>query len=166
MHGELLAAGESLLTINRPFNSNIPHLLYVFMVKQSASTGTYNEDPCYYQTNRLINYRVMIDGKLLTDQDVDTTNGAVSGYVNSLSAHNDSDNFIPHDVYTKGSFLLAIKTNHSQHKEISFTRKGNLSIHLKFAADMAVNQIAYVVGKCHSTFEITADRNIITNYSY
>ena len=103
---------------------------------------------------------------MLIEQDVDTENGVVSAYVNSLSAHNDSENFIPHDVYTNGSFLLAIKTNHSQHKEISFTRKGNLSIHLKFAADMAVNQIAYVVGICHSTFEITADRNIITNYSY
>ena len=124
------------------------------------------EDPCFYQTNRLTNYCAMIDGKLLTDQDIDTTNDAVSGYVNSLSAHNDSENFIPHDMYTKGCFLLVIKTNHSQNNEISFTRKGNLSIHLKFNAEMLENQVVYVVGKCHSTFEISADRNIITNYSY
>ena len=29
VHTELLAAGQSMLTINRPFNSNIPHLLYM-----------------------------------------------------------------------------------------------------------------------------------------
>ena len=51
VHGELRAAGQSLLIIKSPFNSNIPHLLYVFMVKQSASTGSYTEDLCYYQTN-------------------------------------------------------------------------------------------------------------------
>ncbi len=136
------------------------------MVKQTGDTGAYNEDPFYYQTNGLINYRIMIDGKLLIDQDVLPENDAVSAYVNSLTAHNNSENFIPFNMYTKGSFLLVVKTNHSQESEVSFTRKGNLSIHLKFNANIAENQIVYVIGKCHSTFEVTADRNIVTNYSY
>ena len=166
VHSELLSAGQSLLTINRPFNSRIPHLLYIYMVKQTGDTGAYNEDPFYYQTNGLINYRIMIDGKLLIDQDVLPENDAVSAYVNSLTSNNNSESFIPFNMYTKGCFLLVVKTNHSQESEVSFTRKGNLSIHLKFNANIAENQIVYVIGKCHSTFEVTADRNIVTNYSY
>ena len=166
VHSELLAAGQSSLTINRPFTSRIPHLLYIFMVKQSGDTGAYNEDPGYYQTNGLTNYRIMIDGKLLIDQDLSPDNDAVSAYVNSLTAHNNSEYFVPFNMYTKGCFLLVVKTNHSQESEISFTRKGNLSIHLKFEGNIAENQIVYVIGKCHSAFEVTADRNIITNYSY
>ena len=108
----------------------------------------------------------MIDGKLLIDQDLSPNNDAVSAYVNSLTAHNNSEYFVPFNMYTKGCFLLVVKTNHSQESEISFTRKGNLSIHLKFDENIAVNQVVYVIGKCHSTFEVTADRNIITNYSY
>ena len=46
------------------------------------------------------------------------------------------------------------------------SQKGTLSIDLEFNADIADTQIVYVIGKCHSTFEITADRNIISNYAY
>ena len=166
VHSELLPEGQSSLTINRPFNNQIPHLLYIFMNKQLAYTGVYNEDPLYHQTNGLINYRVMIDGKLLIDQDVDTDNNGLAGYVNSLKAHNNSENFVPYNMYTKGCFLLIVKTNHTQNGEISYTKKGNLTLHLKFGANVASNQSVYIIGQCHSTFEINADRNVVTNYSF
>ena len=165
LHTELLAAGQSTITINRPFNNRIPHKIYLFMVKQDADNGAYTEDAGYYRTNGLNNYRIMIDGKTLVDQDVDANNGAVTAYVDSLNAHN-NDHFIPFDMYCKGCFLLVIKTNHSQNNELSFDQKGNLSIHLKFNNNMVDNQIIYTFGVVHTTFEITADRNCITNYSY
>ena len=167
VHTELLAAGQSMLPINRPFNSNIPHLLYIFMVKQSADNGSYTEDPFYYQTNNLTNYRVMVDGHLLGNTDIDVESDAVSPYVDSLAAHNNSENFIPFKTYTRGSFVLICKTNHSNYpNQLSYTRKGNLSIHLKFSAHVDTNMLVYVIGKCHSTFEINSDRNVVTNYSY
>ena len=165
-HSELMAAGQNSIIINRPFNNRIPHKLYIFSVKQSADQGSFLEDPFYYQTNGLENYRLMIDGKLLVDQTVDVANGAVPSYVDSLEAQNNSENFIPYECFTNGCFLLSIKTNHSQENELSFEQKGNLSIFLKFAANLPVNQTIYVVGVCHSSFEITSDRNILTNYSY
>ena len=166
IHSELLAANQNSIIINRPFNSRIPSKIIIFMLKQSADQGSYVEDPHFYQHNGLENYRLMLDGKLLISQDVDTTNGATAAYVNSLESQNNSENFIPYNCYTKGCFLLCIKTNHSQSNEISFEQKGNLSIHLKFSAAMDVNQKIYVVGICHSTFEISADRQIVTNYAY
>ena len=135
------------------------------MVQQDADNGSYMEDSGYYRTNGINNYRVMIDGKTLVDQDVDVAHGAVNTYVDSLNAHN-KDHFIPFEMYCKGGFLLVIKTNHSQSNELSFDQKGNLSIHLKFAANMVHNQMIYTFGVVHSTFEITADRNCITNYTY
>ena len=108
----------------------------------------------------------MIDGKQLINQDVDHANNAVAAFVNSLDAQDNSETFIPFEVFTEGCFVLSIKTNHSQQNELSFERKGNLAIHLKFANNMNTNQVVYVVGICHSSFEITADRNCITNYTY
>ena len=165
LHTELLAAGQSSININRPFNNRIPHKIYLFMVQQDADNGSYVEDSGFYRTNGINNYRVMIDGKTLVDQDIDTDHGAVNAYVDSLNAHN-NDHFIPFEMYCKGGFLLVIKTNHSQNNELSFDQKGNLSIHLKFANNMPHNQMIYTFGVVHSTFEITADRNCITNYSY
>ena len=165
LHTELLAAGQNTITINRPFNNRIPHKIYLFMVKQDADNGSYTEDPGFYRTNGINNYRVMIDGKTLVDKDIDTARGAVSAFVDSLNAHN-GDHFIPFEMYCKGGFLLVIKTNHSQNNELSFDQKGNLSIHLKFAHNVNHNQMIYTFGVVHSTFEITADRNCITNYSY
>ena len=167
VHSELLAAGQSMLTITRPFNSNIPHLLYIFMVKQSADNGNYLEDPFYYQTNNLTNYRIMVDGHLLENTDINLQNGAVLPYVNSLAAHNNSENFIPFKNYTKGSFVLICRTNHSNSpNQLSYTRKGNLSIHLKLTENVDSNMLVYVIGKCHSTYEINSDRNVVTNYSH
>ena len=166
VHSEILAAGQSSLTINRPFNNRIPSKLYIFMTKQKADQGQYSEDAEYFQTNNLINYRLMIDGKLLVDQACNPADNCLSAYVNSLNAHNNDENFIPFNLYTSGCFLLVVKTNHSQENELSFERKGNLSIHLRFNDAVVDNQIIYTFGVCHSTFEITADRNCITNYSY
>ena len=166
IHNELLAAGQNSIIINRPFNSRIPSKIIIFMVKAAADQGSYTEDPHFYQHNGLENYRLMLDGKLLISQDVDVNNGATAAYVNSLETQNNSENFIPYNCYTKGCFLLAIKTNHSQSNELSFEQKGNLSIHLKFSSAMTANQKIYVMGICHSTFEISADRNCVTNYAY
>lgn len=166
IHSELMATGQNSIIINRPFNSRIPAKLLIFMVKQAADQGIYTEDPHFYQTSSLENYRLMIDGKLLVSQDIDVNNGATPAYVNSLETQNNSENFIPYTCYTKGCFILAIKTNHSQSSELSFESKGNLSIHLKFSAPLAVNHKIFIIGICHSSFEITSDRNCVTNYSY
>ena len=114
IHSELMATGQNSIIINRPFNSRIPAKLLIFMVKQSADQGSYSEDPHFYQTNSLENYRLMIDGKLLVSQDIDVNNGATPAYVYSLETQNNSENFIPYTCYTKGCLILAIKTNHSQ----------------------------------------------------
>ena len=166
VYSELLPSGQNSLIINRPFTNRIPSKILIFMVKQSADQGDFTEDAHYYRTNGLENYRVMIDGKQLVNQDVDSGNNAVSAFVNSLDAQDNAETFIPFEVFTDGCFVLSIKTNHSQPNELAFERKGNLAIHLKFSNNMATNQVVYVVGICHSSFEITADRNCVTNYSY
>ena len=163
---EILAAGQSSLVFVRPFQNRIPAKLYLFMTKQEADNGSYSLDPFYYEHNNLINYKVLIDGIPLIDSDCSASDGMIKVYHDSLKAHGAEFHFIPEEIYTKGGFVICISTNHSDVDELSFEQKGNMSIHLKFQNVMASTQIVYLIGVVHSSFEITSDREVLSNFSY
>ena len=166
IHSELLATGQRSITINRPFNNCIPPQFQIFMIDQTADSGSYNKDPFYYRTNGLINYRIMINGETFRDTDCSAEDGYVNVYQDSLIAHSAQDGFIPFKMFKNGSFVISVATNHSQSGHLSYEQKGNMSVHLRFQNPIAQTQIVFIVGTVHSTFEITADRNCISNYGY
>ena len=163
---EILPQGQSSLVFVRPFQNRIPAKLYLFMTKQEADNGAYNLDPFYYDHNNLINYKVLIDGIPLIDSDCKAEDGMVNVYHDSLKAHGAELHFIPEEIYTKGGFVICISTNHSDVDELSFEQKGNMSLHLKFQNVMASTQIIYLIGIVHSSFEVTSDREVLSNFSY
>ena len=166
IHSELLAAGQRSITINHPFNNRIPPQFQIFMIYQTADSGTYNKDPFYYRSNGLINYRIMINGETFRDTDCSAEDGYVNVYQDSLIAHSAQDGFIPFKMFKNGSFVISVATNHSQTGHLSYEQKENMSVHLRFQNPIAQTQIVFIVGTVHSTFEITADRNCISNYGY
>ena len=97
---------------------------YLSIVKQTADTGTYTEDPFYFQHCGLKEYCVMIDGTTLIEESCSSVNGYIGPYLNSQISHDNGEDFIPFNMYSNGGFLLIIKTNHSQKNELSFERKG------------------------------------------
>ena len=129
VHSEILAANQRSITVSRPFQNRIPHKLYLFMVSQTSDAGVYDEDPLYYRHNRISNYRIMIDGSVLKDQDCSQTDGYVNVYTDSLYAHGAQEYFIPYEIYGKGGFVIVISTNYSQNNELSFEQKRNMNIH-------------------------------------
>ena len=136
------------------------------MVDQTAEQGDYTQDRYHYNHNNLINYCVMINGQLLTEADIDAGEGYMSTYVDSLTAHGGEDYFIPTEMYRNGGFVLTVRTNTSQTDELFYESKGNMDIHLRFANNIANTQIVYLVGIIHTSYEITPDRNCLTNFSY
>ena len=166
VHSQIIAANQSSLIINRPWQNRIPQKIYLFIVKQSSDSGVYNESPLYFHHCGLSEYRVMIDGTTLVEQSCTSADGYIGPYVNSQLANENSPDFIPFHLYSNGGFLLIIKTNHSQKHELSFELKGNMSLHLKFKEALAENHVVYLVGEHHTSLQITSDRACITNYSY
>ena len=163
---EILPAGQSSLVFVRPFQSRIPAKLYIFMTKQDADNGSYSLDPFFYHHNNLINYKVLIDGIPLIDSDCSADEGMIKVYHDSLKAHDAETHFIPQNIYKSGGFIICISTNHSDIDELSFEQKGNMSIHLKFSVPLPTTQIVYLLGLVHSTFEISSDREVLSNFSY
>ena len=166
VHSEVLSAGQSSLTISRPFQNRIPYKFHLFMVDQTAEQGAFTQDRYYYNHNNLSNYRVMINGQLLTEADISHAQGYHSTYFDSLTAHGAEDYFIPNDMYTRGGFVLTVRTNTSQPNELFYESKGNMDIHLRFANDIAATQIVFIIGVIHTSYEITPDRNCLTNFAY
>ena len=166
VHSEILAQGQRSLTISRPFTNRVPHKFHIFMVDQTAESGSYKKDPYYYNSNKLSNYRVMLNGEVISDIDCSVDEGYVNVYHDSLIAHGAEENFIPYELFAKGSFIITVSCNSSQNGQLSYENKGNLSIFLKFEDAIPHTQIVFVVGSIHSTFEITADRNCISNFGY
>ena len=166
VHSELIAIGQNSLTIHRPFNSKIPSLLHIFFVEQLAEQGIYNKDRLWYGTQELSSYRITINGRVLTEDEVDPRSGYMSPYVDSLIANGCPETFINASLYNRGSFVLSVKTNSSQPEELMYETSGNLSIHLNFRNNLPSTVICFVVGVCHSSLEISPDRHCLTNFGY
>ena len=120
VHSEILASGQTSLTIHRPFNSKIPSKLHIFFVDQDAEQGSYTKDRFFYNTNNLSSYRVAINGRVIAEAEFDPNSKYISSYVDSIIANDCTDTYIPSDLYDKGSFILSIKTNTSQPDELMY----------------------------------------------
>ena len=165
VHSELFSAGQNTLIINRPFLSKIPAKLYIFMVKQTADNGNYEANAQFFPTCDISNINVLIDGNSIVDQDTDVASGLINTYYDSFVSHGDST-FIPYEVYTKGAFVICVKTVENNFDQLSVEKRGNLSIKLRLGADLADTHVVYIVGSVDSVLEINADREVFTNYSY
>ena len=78
----------------------------------------------------------------------------------------DNSHFIPYELYTKGAFVICINTNFQNGDELTYERRGNLQIHLRLGANLATNNILFVMGEVFTTFSIDADRSVTTNFAY
>ena len=68
------------------------------MVKQSADRGVYTEDVGFFQHNNITNYRIMQDGKVLAEQDLNAGQKYVNSFTESLIAHG-NDDILSHLIY-------------------------------------------------------------------
>ena len=168
VHTEQFAQGQSSIIINRPFLNKIPKILKKFMVCGVAENGSYGLNPFFYDAMNIINLKVMIDGVALLDSTLNCEQGLINAYVDSLKAHDAETHFIPQQVFDKGGMVLVVKTNPSSLDDIYVEKRGNLSIQIKVnhAIPLPRPQIVYIVGETTGIFEINADREVITNYSY
>ena len=166
VHSQILAAGQTSLTINRPFNSKIPSLFHIFFVSQAAEQGSYKNDRFFYNTNNLGMYRVTINGRVLIEDEIQAGSDHISVYEDSREACRAFDNFIPTELYTHGSFVVSVRTNNSQPGELMYESSGNLVVFINFTQPIAATQLCFVVGEFHSSYEITPERQCLTNSSY
>ena len=166
VHSQILPAGQTSLTITRPFNSKIPSLFHIFFVSQASEQGSYMNDRFFYNTNNLGMYRVTINGRVLIEDEIQAGSDHISVYEDSREACRASDNFIPTELYTHGSFVVSVRTNDSQPGELMYESSGNLVVFINFTQAIAATQLCFVVGEVHSSFEITPDRQCLTNSSY
>ena len=125
VHSQIIPAGQTSLTITRPFNSKIPSLFHIFFVSQAAEQGSYMNDRFFYNTNNLGMYRVTINGRVLVEDEIQDGSDHMSVYEDSREACRASDTFIPTELYTHGSFVVSVRTNDSQPGELMYEGSGN-----------------------------------------
>ena len=157
-------AGQSELTISRPFQGVIPNKLYIFMVNQTAARGSYIRHPFFYGTNNLQSYSVKLDGLEIAGHE--TSEGFVQTYVESLRAHGE-DYFIPYSLFRESCFVICTDTNQgSDLNTLAVERRGNLQVSLHVNDALAASLLVYVVGVVDSTFEIDSNKSVTTHYQY
>ena len=157
-------AGQSELTISRPFQAVVPNKLYIFMVNQSGARGSYHRHPFFYGTNNLLSYSVKLDGLEIAGHE--TSEGFVQTYVESLRAHGE-DYFIPYSLFKQSCFVICADTNQgSDLNNLAVERRGNLQLSLHMRDNLDHSLLVYVVGVVDSTFEIDTNKSVTTHYQY
>ena len=141
-------------------------MFHIFFVTQAAEQGSYKNDRFFYNTNNLGMYRVTINGRVLIEDEIQAGSDHISVYEDSREACRAFDNFIPTELYTHGSFVVSVRTNNSQPGELMYESSGNLVVFINFTQPIAPTQLCFVVGEFHSSYEITPERQCLTNSSY
>ena len=135
-------------------------------MSQTAEQGAYKNDRFFYNTNDLGMYRVTINGRVLVEDEIQAGSDHMSAYEDSREACQSFDSFIPTDMYTRGSFVVSVRTNHSQPGELMYESSGNLVVFINFKTAIAATQLCFVVGEFHSSYELTPERQCLTNSSF
>ena len=162
VHDEILNAGLSEHTINRPFGTFCPPKLYIWMTSLAAVSGVHKFNPYAWETFDLSNFSVKING-------AEIDNCKVGGSPN-LAYHksklaNGGDYFTPHPVYTNNSFFVVVDCRlQSDGNSLLLDSKGSLSITLRFGEELEGNVKVYVMGEVDSSFNVDNDRSITCNY--
>ena len=166
VYTEIIPQGRIEWTVTRPYQELIPSKLYVWFVDLEASNGQYRYDPFFWDSLKMADYTVRINGVETAKATCDDC--FIEPYLESLEANGNNDYFIPYNKFTgRGCFVLCFNTNNaSDQNSINLDRKGNLSMNFKFRVALARSVKMYVTGIIDSTFNIDADRSVITNYQF
>ena len=164
VHEEIMSAGISEFSINRPFNGWVPNQIILWMVEQKAINGDYKLTPFRLNHYNLLQYSIKVNGNEVAGSMVDKS--LISVYHESYKSF-DSDYFVPFQNYVNGSFVIVSNCTHqSDENSINIDRRGNLSISLRFRENLPDNVKVFVMGTIDSTISIDNDRIITTNYQF
>ena len=163
----IIPQGVSETTCTRPFQALIPAQIYVWFVDLEASNGAYHLDPFYWSTLNMTDYTVRINGVQVAGAS-SCGESLVEPYLDSLDANGNHEHFVPYSRFDgRGCCVLCINTNNgSDQNALNLERRGNLVLHFKFGAALDRPIKMYVAGAVDSTFEVDAEKTVVTNFQY
>ena len=162
IHDEVLNAGLSEHSINRPFGSFCPPKLYIWMTDLGAVSGTHKLNPYAWEKFDLSDFSVKINGAEIDSCKV-LDNPALIYHKSKLGYG--GEYFTPYSVYNKNSFFMVVDCHlQSDLNSILLDSKGSLCITLRFSEDLPSNVKVHILGEVDSSFSIDNDRSVTCNY--
>ena len=158
-------SGQNTLTVDSAFQGIIPHLLYIFMIKQSTEQGVYRENASYLPHNNLSNIHIELDSNTIANINCSFPNNIARIFSHTLDSIPDKNNLITHYNFSNGRTILAFDLRQVDAKDcISLEKSGNLRIKLSISNNLTHNQIVYFVGLTTGVLRVNQDRRIFPNY--
>jgi len=164
VYTDIIPAARVEHSVVKPFQSTVPHKLYIFFVEQESLAGMYTKDPFHFEGGLLDTLQASVDGVDIFNVDCSQSN--VEAFCKSAE-ENGGDYFIPYARYNgAGSFVLCIDTDStSDQNSVRVEKHASLSLRCRFKAPTAKPLKMYIVGTIDTTFTVDHNREVLSSSS-
>ena len=157
--------GQSILSLDNIFNGIVPHIIYVFFMKQRNSNGDLKRNSAYFTHCNMSAIRMELNGNTVTSLTSNFPDQIASVFHHTIFNIKEKDGLISLQNFKKGRTIYAWDLSSSDCcDDLKIEKTGNVRMSVQLSTPNTENVIAYVVGVTTRLVEIDSNRRVKTSY--
>ena len=161
----IFSTGHSMYTIENPFSSHLPSMIYMFMIKQSSFNGVHNENMAYLNHCNLQSIFCEVNGNTVSELKTEFPNYAVNAFYHTLNNLQSSSNLLTGNNFADGRTIHVFNLEPVTSPEtVSVEKVGNLRFSINLNTALTSNYIIFVLGIFNGCVSIDSLRRVKTNF--
>ena len=161
----IFSTGHSMYTIENPFSSHLPSMIYMFMIKQSSFNGVHNENMAYLNHCNLQSIFCEVNGNTVSELKTEFPNYAVNAFYHTLNNLQSSSNLLTGNNFADGRTIHIFNLEPVTSAEtVSVEKVGNLRFSINLNSALTSNYIIFVLGVFNGCVSIDSLRRVKTNF--
>ena len=158
-------AGQSILSLDNIFNGVVPHMIYVFFMKQKNSNGDMKRNAAHFSNCNLSSLRMELNGNTLTSLSANYPNQIANIFHHTIFNLKEKDGLISLQNFKNGRTIHVWDLSTSDCcDDLKIEKAGNVRMSVQLSTPNTENVITYVVGVTTGLVEIDANRRVKTSY--
>ena len=157
--------GHTTLTLDNIYNGIVPHLLYVFIMKQSNLNGSYKQNGAFLTHGNISNILLEINGNTYSSLTGSFPDQVAHIFQQTLNNINGDNHLLSLQSFKEGRCVYAYDLRNSDCDDvISVEKSGNVRISIQTSLPNTENLSVFAVGITTGLIEIDAHRRVRTSY--
>lgn len=158
-------AGQSILSLDNIFNGIVPHVIYLFFMKQKNSNGDLKRNSAYFTHCYMSSIRMELNGNTITSLTSNFPDQIASIFHHTIFNIKEKGGLISLQNFKKGRTIYAWDLSSSDCcDDLKIEKTGNVRMNIQIEIPNTENVIAYVVGVTSGLVEIDSNRRVKTSY--
>ena len=161
----VFGVGQSILSLDNIFNGVVPHMVYVFFMKQKAINGAYTENGANLIHCDMSSLRLDLNGNTVTSLSSKFPDEIANLFHNTLFNLKDSAHLLTHHNFKNGRTIHTFDLTASDCRDdLKIEKSGNLRLTIQLKTPNVENISAFIIGITNGLIELDSARRVKTSY--